>query len=1090
MKKKTDGYYWLMCREMCNERTTSLDQIPFSFSPSHPSTSTTSTPKFSLSSLASTSVLASSPSLSLSTTLPSLPMQPTASMSPSVRKQQQRRQGRRRHRHHRHHLHCHCHGYERRQYLYRHQHLHRCQSHKLYSNNDPWSKRARNHIASYAKCYERLLSMMQPEISPSVFSKRLRFVQSLRGFTEADGISNDFLCRERHMRTHAWFGSSYLLRLRFRGQHRHRHRHRLRRRNCPSITDAHFIRANEESATPVTITNASTTRFAFSKPLLVAPSPEKVSPSTLLRPPIPYYRMLLREGVFIGSVFGINRWHDGCHACDSDVDSALETLDFALTLESTDSTGQPWTCSICSLASNDAEVVSESGFHHVTPHVAPLCERADPDDVAATALAATSVTQRSAKRAKTSLTTPQRDAAKESSYCGALVVRNTGRVASLADVSRASPFTGAVVVHNDRVILANACGKHFVCVGCIKRVPVPSLSSCISLVSDRCSGSGIEAKDLAWVGIQIAQSMLAATPNVKNTGSAEVALSPPLCPNPACFSEKPTTAIVVDTQPTAYQCRDCDKTFCSECRANPCHETCSIGAALLKPISLSAPPTSPSPLARMPSLQRRKRLPSFSWLRESHWTSEYGQRDAGAVGVGAFVFGVRACSLPERVVINRSIRSSLMQAREVLENDRFRPRCSECGLMLEKSVACNAIKHCQIEHCWVCGASACCYDTNPLSLRRSTTTRAVLPLSHWKTDGSLFPSGTETHPALGPCPRWDSDALWKRTLGVKCVEGRCYDAEKTCTEPSHAAGLVVMEHHRKTRQLIGISNDQSLAGKNPLEWLVLLLALGSEERAGKRLALTATTWSSSARHVILDSIAALAGFAPLPPLSKPGSLLADEAMQAALLHTQINFPARIGLLPFFQNQQQQQHQQQQQRQQQQPQCEHQQHQLHEQHPQEQPTSNVTLGGESDFDGSCHSVRDHALDATRDRKRKRDNDHCGSNSDDDDNDNDDYDDNDDCIQDKQCFASGCKYDDCAKRSVGYDCGVVVTESMQELLRIFMPLPTASTLIKSSALIPHRPMPSLLRTVLSIERRVAERSANRIRAYRAATTASPW
>jgi len=108
--------------------------------------------------------------------------------------------------------------------------------------------------------------------------------------------------------------------------------------------------------------------------------------------------------------------------------------------------------------------------------------------------------------------------------------------------------------------------------------------------------------------------------------------------------------------------------------------------------------------------------------------------------------------------------AALKQIQFLLSADRLEVQCKECGVMLHKTSQCNALSHCGVEVCNVCGFSD-----------------VVLPPDHWKK-----------------CPRFDTDKFWHEQCGFQCVEGKCYSDIKECQVAEHQDSIKsVTETRRK-----------------------------------------------------------------------------------------------------------------------------------------------------------------------------------------------------------------------------------------------------------------------------------------------------
>ena len=119
------------------------------------------------------------------------------------------------------------------------------------------------------------------------------------------------------------------------------------------------------------------------------------------------------------------------------------------------------------------------------------------------------------------------------------------------------------------------------------------------------------------------------------------------------------------------------------------------------------------------------------------------------------------------------------------DNNNFdiviRPLCPVCGIMLEKTAACNALRHCDYEVCWMCG----CVE------RR-------LSADHWKT-----------------CARFDS-LFGKQTPQYLCEEGKCFTEKTCCNLASHKDGLRALQEHRKQKFLSSLWTSLSAEHQNLL----------------------------------------------------------------------------------------------------------------------------------------------------------------------------------------------------------------------------------------------------------------------------------
>jgi hypothetical protein len=110
----------------------------------------------------------------------------------------------------------------------------------------------------------------------------------------------------------------------------------------------------------------------------------------------------------------------------------------------------------------------------------------------------------------------------------------------------------------------------------------------------------------------------------------------------------------------------------------------------------------------------------------------------------------------------------LKQIADIASADRIRLRCPCCDVVMERTVACNALRHCNVERCNVCG--------------RCSMPGKRLDSVHWQT-----------------CPRFDED--WARLWHVPhpCTGHPCHSHENDCAWPEHRSGLQYVRD--KTREI-------------------------------------------------------------------------------------------------------------------------------------------------------------------------------------------------------------------------------------------------------------------------------------------------
>lgn len=126
-------------------------------------------------------------------------------------------------------------------------------------------------------------------------------------------------------------------------------------------------------------------------------------------------------------------------------------------------------------------------------------------------------------------------------------------------------------------------------------------------------------------------------------------------------------------------------------------------------------------------------------------------------------------------------------------------QCFVCQQGLHKTMDCNAMSHCQVEQCYVCGYT--------------TPRGGKIPLHHWDSNG------------VYGCPRYDDDPYWNKSFefepiktfkpskprshstsctatihqepcNFKCRQDQCYNHCNECPYPSHQQGIEKMRLRR------------------------------------------------------------------------------------------------------------------------------------------------------------------------------------------------------------------------------------------------------------------------------------------------------
>jgi hypothetical protein len=109
--------------------------------------------------------------------------------------------------------------------------------------------------------------------------------------------------------------------------------------------------------------------------------------------------------------------------------------------------------------------------------------------------------------------------------------------------------------------------------------------------------------------------------------------------------------------------------------------------------------------------------------------------------------------------------------KNILQQDTVRVKCPVCSVHISKSTACNSLRHCDWEVCWICG-----YQDRRLKG------------DHWNQ-----------------CPHFDRDPYWEK-LGYMCKEDECFTEDRECRHPSHQSGLYAMNEMRRAFQVSKLFN--------------------------------------------------------------------------------------------------------------------------------------------------------------------------------------------------------------------------------------------------------------------------------------------
>lgn len=145
-------------------------------------------------------------------------------------------------------------------------------------------------------------------------------------------------------------------------------------------------------------------------------------------------------------------------------------------------------------------------------------------------------------------------------------------------------------------------------------------------------------------------------------------------------------------------------------------------------------------------------------------TDQPRQQQQQTTGSGADGHLLRNREVTEEVAVD--------QIERMLAMDRVAQPCYRCGVPLLKSTECNALSHCGVQKCYMCGRNAL-------------------------AGGHLEPEHWDAHGATG-CPRYDHHAYWRSMKNpFVCAEGRCYSDAKECAVAAHRAGIEAMHAERR-----------------------------------------------------------------------------------------------------------------------------------------------------------------------------------------------------------------------------------------------------------------------------------------------------
>jgi hypothetical protein len=349
----------------------------------------------------------------------------------------------------------------------------------------------------------------------------------------------------------------------------------------------------------------------------------------------------------------------------------------------------------------------------------------------------------------------------------------------------------------DDVVLANPCRRpdHMVCVACARvmllnpgRPPVGydrAVVGCLSLEGEtRCSGASAASYDdprcFALVLDPVEVERLVRLydrhrfPGMEIVACPlEVAVGRPTPDRPARLATVPCGAecIVERTRVTAAargrlivactQNPRCAGAFCYHCRRRV-----GVGAAQCPRCTQARERDNPDGVNRYFCRPDLLRAPTASASHPAEMPPWMGQ----ALTPDAHL--VRNRDLTDEAVIE--------QVERVLGADRVAQPCYRCGVPLLKSTQCNALSHCGVEKCYMCG--------------RNSLAGGHLEAGHWDPEGRQG------------CPRYDHHAYWRQRMqpAFVCIEGQCYSDAVECVVASHQPGIAAMHGERRAWHVWGM----------------------------------------------------------------------------------------------------------------------------------------------------------------------------------------------------------------------------------------------------------------------------------------------
>lgn len=121
---------------------------------------------------------------------------------------------------------------------------------------------------------------------------------------------------------------------------------------------------------------------------------------------------------------------------------------------------------------------------------------------------------------------------------------------------------------------------------------------------------------------------------------------------------------------------------------------------------------------------------------------------------------------------NLKVEEMWRQIENLLNDNSCTITCPKCFTVLEKVSDCNALRHCNIDICYICGIKSREFD--------------YLSLDHWDSNG------------INGCPRYMENKYFEyKFYDYHCKEGECFDNQEECLLIDHNRGKFYLNLHRQ-----------------------------------------------------------------------------------------------------------------------------------------------------------------------------------------------------------------------------------------------------------------------------------------------------